>query len=102
MNRIPDKIKIAGITYDVIQKNADDNLKPSGTVYGEIVYDRQKIVLEESAPKEFKECCLVHELVHGILYAMARHDLRSNEQFVEGFAQQLYQVMKDNKLCFND
>lgn len=101
MNNIPDKIKIGGITYDVVQKTADDDLQNGGeSVCGEIIYSRQKINLSETLPKEFKECCLIHEIVHGILYAMAKEDLRKDEQFVEGFGQQLYQVLKDNKLSF--
>lgn len=103
INTIPDKVKIGGITYTIVQKQPDNDLQVSdSTVDGEIDYQRQKINLNETFEKEYKEAVLMHEIVHGILYCMAESELRTNEKFVEGFAQVLYQVLKDNDLNFKE
>jgi hypothetical protein len=99
---IPNKVKIGGITYDVVQMPAGEYLKPDGNVWGEIFYHKAAIFLESNVADEYKEQCFVHELIHGILNAMGRTDLRSDEQFVEPFSQVLYQVLKDNKLHFDE
>lgn len=48
-------------------------------------------------PKDLKEQVLYHEIVHGILVALGYNDLGTDETFVQGFSNALYQMFKLRK-----
>ena len=47
---------------------------------------------------DYMEASFYHELVHGILDTMGKHELSDSEGFVEGFANLLHQYEKTKKL----
>ena len=96
---IPEKVKINWRTYSVEQgeHRAADN---GGNLYGEIVYENNKIFLYEKLDQSEKEVTLLHEIIHGLLYFMGKDDLRNDEAFVTAFSENLYQVIRDNPEVF--
>lgn len=50
------------------------------------------IYVNTKQPKQGQEMALAHEVVHAILFTMGKRD--HDEEFVEGFAQLLYQYEK--------
>jgi len=96
---IPNKVKIGGINYQVC-RDKDSELN-CGNLDGEIRYSQQEIVLNSKMNGEYAECIFIHEVVHGICNTIGRNDLRVDERFIESFSQCLYQVLKDNKLSFD-
>jgi hypothetical protein len=91
---IVDQVKINWRKYKVEQ--GEHRTGESGRdLYGEIAYERQKIYLYDKLGDDEKAVTLLHEIVHGILYFMGS-DLASNEGFITGFSENLYQVIKEN------
>ena len=72
--KIPDTIKILGIPYKV------------------------KEIPSSALGPQKKEQALLHEMIHGMLYAFD-HQF-DNEQLVQSLASTLHQVIKDNPLLF--
>lgn len=97
---IPDKVKIGGIDYTV-RRDCDRELS-CASLDGEIRYAMQEIALKSNYEKQYTEQVFMHEIVHGIFSAIGRNELRKDETLIESFSQVLYQVLKDNKLSFND
>lgn len=91
--RIPDKVKIGGLTLKVQFKPiaADrDN-------FGEISFINQTITIDPDVPPDKQEDTLVHEILEAIngYYGIG---LEHGKLLVMGRV--LYQVLKDNKLNF--
>jgi hypothetical protein len=73
-----------------------------GSNVGQINLPTGKICLAtnfrgESCNVDYMEVSFYHELVHGILDIMGKHELSSTEEFVEGFANLLHQYEKTKK-----
>jgi len=100
MLNIPETVKIGWRNYTITQSEhrTGDN---GGDLLGKIFYEDREIYLYEKLEKEEKVVTLLHEVVHGILYNMG-HEMCSNENFVTGFTENLYQVIKDNQSMFNE
>jgi hypothetical protein len=97
MLNIPDKVKIGWRNYIVTQgehRGCDD-----GDIYGQIEYEKRKIYLYKELDQDEKSVCLLHEITHGILFNMG-NELRTNENFVTAFSENLYQFIKDNPNMF--
>lgn len=69
---LPDKVKIGGMIFNVVDQNL---------------------------AQDCKEKVLVHEITHGIL-EHCNLKLDEEEDFVSRFSAALYQVLKDNNLKF--
>lgn len=95
--KIPNKVKIGGIVYDIEQ--TEHRSEGENILLGEISYSTGKIYLNETIRHDILAQTFFHEVVHGCLYAMGSK-LNDNEKFVEGISQQLYQVMVDNGWTF--
>lgn len=95
---IPSKVKIGSITYDV-STNKDDYLK-GAELLGEIAYTDQTVFVRSDIPKERQDNVFIHEIVHGMLYEMGHKDF-DNEDLIKPLSNILYQVLKDNKLSFD-
>lgn len=98
--KIPTKVRINKTTYAVKRVHS---FKARGK-RGEIHYANKEIkiaklinstVLQKflSISKEEQWEVFWHEIVHGILHDMQRHDL-NNERFVNAFCRRLYGVLK--------
>jgi len=95
---IPDSIKIGWRNYAITQgehRSGDSG----GDLYGEISYEKRQIFLYEKIDDDEKSVTLLHEIAHGILYNMGS-ELRTDENFITAFSENLYQVIKDNSNLF--
>lgn len=100
---IPEKFKLNGKTILVIVDDEyckDGDLNGFGfPIFGEADFDEKVITLASTHKgkkirKKVRELTYYHELVHLILDAIGRHQLKFNEDFVELFAQKLYEYEK--------
>lgn len=94
--KIPEKVKIGGLTYNVeITEKLDLGI---ANCSAEILYNDLIIRVTPQA-KEKMEADFWHEIVHGILSQLGykQHD----EKRVEEMAQSLYALVKDNPEMFN-
>jgi len=94
-----DSVKIGGIDYSI--RNDCDEYLDGAKIMGEINLVTQTISIDSKLKKQRKEQVLVHEIVHGLLYEMGNEDW-NNEEFVNPFSNILYQLLKDNKINFNE
>jgi hypothetical protein len=88
-------IKIGGTDYTVIEMQ--ESFASDGKVCdGDISYSMAEIrVAVKNKSKQYIDTVLLHEIVHGILYEF-NIKIPEEENFTEGFAKGLYQVLKDN------
>ena len=101
--KIPKELKIIGRTIKII---IDDELTNRNDTSGEAHYRYDKILLQpcvRGTPRtpQSIQITLLHEIIHFILEGLGESDLKSNEKFISSFSEVLYQVLKDNKLCFD-
>jgi len=99
MLSIPSSIRVAGIDYDVIEKDFVE-IDGNRNYQGSCCYTKAKIELLNSLSKDRKEQVLIHELVHAI-FNEAGFD-NQEEDVVNRLSIVLYQVLKDNNLYFGD
>jgi hypothetical protein len=90
---IPEKFKQNGKTITVI---IDDDYCNEEDIFGEADFTEKIITLchiykGKKLTKKTKELTYYHELIHLILDAIGRHNLKWNEDFVEEFAKKLYE-----------
>ena len=86
--KIPNKLKIGGHTYKVfLKKEWEDSKDEDG--YCDVT--KNEIVLKASMSQSCKEVTLLHEIFHA-LNSVLDHTV------MDSLSEQLYQVLKDNKL----
>jgi hypothetical protein len=97
--KIPEKVKIGGITYDVIAVNKPD--KTDKNIDGNIVYSSGIINISNGFDEceDYKKEVLIHEITHGILNFL---NIDKDEDFVEKFSKSLYMVIVDNPDLFKE
>lgn len=78
------EIKIGGIVYRVEYKELEEEM-------GKTTYGKQLIEIDSRQTKEQQEATLWHEIWH------CQNNQRTEVE-VEGLAQAIYQIIKDNKL----
>lgn len=93
--KLPNKLKIGGIILDVI---TDNYLASSEDKFGECDRMRGRIVIDASQPDDHKEATLLHEILEVI---NGEHEMGLEHKQITSLASCLYQVLKDNKLCFD-
>jgi hypothetical protein len=94
---IPNNFVLGGSTISVELVKND-----LGTNVGQIILPTGKIYVAtnfrgEDCNIDYMEASFYHELVHGILDILGKHDLSSNEEFVEAFSNLLHQFEKTKK-----
>lgn len=89
---IPKKLKIGGHTYKVITEKPGE-INERGTC-GVTNKSKGIISINKNLIQSEKECTLIHEIFHII-----NNEL--NEAVIESLSQQLYQVLRENKLLKN-
>lgn len=88
--KIPDKIRICGIDYDVIIKKFNDESK-----YGRTYERTASIHLNSNLNIQVKEETFLHEIFHIINWVS---EVGLDEKQVSVMARILYQMLKDNDL----
>ena len=96
--KIPKNIKIGWRNFKIVKvKNLKDEDKTS--LLGRIDYNKNTIELENNGIlHEFQKVVFLHEFVHGVFNALGKNALNEDEQLVDGMAEILYGVIKENKL----
>lgn len=83
--KIPKKVKIKGIEFDVKFEDLGDR------AFGDFNELPPLIRLNSKASKEFQEMTFIHEVLHILRDG-------TEEQWIKEFAWDLWLVLKDNKL----
>jgi hypothetical protein len=102
--KIPNKIKIAGITYTISNKKNlyHEDVDKKYHLDGLTDIDSQNIFFDfaKEAGEEYKELHFFHELTHLLFYysGIGKSKLWDNEQDVHNFSVLLHQVLRDNNL----
>ena len=96
---IPSAFKLNGEPYRVI---IDDDYCTDDSIYGEADFTQRLITIcgrynGKVLKKSLKEKTFFHELVHQILHSMDKEELKYDEDFVEAFAQRLYEYEKSKQ-----
>ena len=101
--KLPEKIRIAGVDYDVKMVNYLNN--GVNLAYGHIDFVKNTISLSATEPMSVGSTgiTLLHEILHGVLqhYGTAV-TLENEENVIDVFAKGLYQVIRDNKEFFEE
>lgn len=91
---VPDKIKIGGLSYDVLET---ENISLGMNYNAEILYGSQKINLRPMA-KGQKERTFLHEVLHGIYDNLGY--INHDEKQIDELAGSLYALIIDNPELF--
>ncbi len=94
---VPSKVKVAGIEYNVSEIN---RLVEDYGLQGQVFYHKGLIKIDANMSNDKKQQTFVHELFHAILNE-AGYD-EQDEDLVNRVSIVLYQVLKDNKLTFDN
>jgi len=94
--KIPEKLEVAGITYDIKEVESDCPELSYGGLVGSQYHTEQYIMLSEKLKGDVKCQVFTHEFVHAICDSLNITDetVCIDERFVESFSQLLYQVLK--------
>lgn len=92
-----DKIKVAGINYDV-QQVEYPNSNDGSVNLGLCNLEQSQIEINKHASQERQKQTLVHELTHAILFeaGLDWEDEEDNEDVANRIGLVLYQVLTDN------
>ena len=94
--RIPSKIKIGGLTYEVVET---ENITLGIDYNAEILYQSSKINIRPNGSKEQKERTFLHEVIHGIYDNLGYID--HNEKQIDELAGAFYALIVDNPNMFS-
>ncbi len=93
--KVPSKVKIGGLTYDVIET---DNITLGLEYNAEILYSSLKINLRPMAEQQ-KQRTFLHEVIHGIFDNLG-YTGGNDEKHVDELAGALYALIIDNPDMF--
>ena len=88
-----EKIKVGGVTYDVVEKEYIE-LSGGRNYQGVCCYGDTEIQIIKSLSAERKEQTLVHELTHAIFYEAGFEE--QDEDMINRLSIVLHQVLQDN------
>ena len=94
---IPQLVNVAGIEFDI--KDVE-GIHDRFDVLGQINYVQGSIELDISMCKSKKQQTLVHEILHACFNEAGYND--HEEEVINRVGIVLYQVLKQNKLCFGE
>lgn len=97
---IPQKIRVGGITFDVIEKDIPE--------YGQTTFSNQEIALRKSQREDQKAETLLHEVMHivcvqsGLSERLGNKDTvkLTEEEIVRALTPLLHTALVDNQLAF--
>jgi hypothetical protein len=93
---VPEKVNVAGIEYKV---NHIQGIEQTHGLMGLVRYGPAVIDLDASLSDERKEQVFVHEMLHACFFEAGYTE--QEEDVVNRVSAVLYQVLKENCLCFN-
>ncbi|WP_257008447.1 hypothetical protein [Shouchella clausii] len=93
--KIPEKIKVAGVVYDVIKRPFIE-IDSNRNYQGACTYQDTEISILDDLSDERKEDVFFHELTHAIFYEAGYEE--ADEEMVNRIGKVLHQVFKDNDL----
>jgi Zn-dependent peptidase ImmA (M78 family) len=93
--KIPTKIKIMGLTYDVVY--IKDKMEEDA-FFGRSWTEDQKIKINKSISKDRQDKVFLHELLHMILDESSFKDEAKDEKLIDCLSNNLYTIFTDNKL----
>lgn len=94
--KIPRKVNIGGIIYDVkIISGKANNALQQTTNLGNINSEKCLITIEKDVNKQTQEQTFFHEIMHGIEW---HFKLDISEENIDRIATGFYQVLRENKL----
>lgn len=88
------RLRIGSIWYTVVEA-AEEGLQSDSVA--EIVYENQIIRVKKGLSPAYRNVCIMHECVHGLLSAMNESKLNNNEAFVDRMAHALLLFLTDNQ-----
>lgn len=92
--KIPEKIRIGGIEFDVSEETRlNDGCR---MLSGEIRHVDCQIRINPDGAHEYKCVTLWHEILHGIEMQNQLELGEDRERIIEAFARGVYQVLQDN------
>ena len=96
--KMPDKVRIGGVEYCVVEEDRLNN----GEVMlaGEIRHTACEIAIASGYAHEYQCLTLWHEILHGIEMQMQLDLGDKREQIIEAFSHGVYQVLQDNESRF--
>lgn len=98
--KIPEKVRIGGIEYQVVLENRlNDGEK---MLAGQIRYMTGEIAIDSVLGYEQRCLTLWHEIMHGIEDEMQLRLGDEQERIIDAFARGVYQVLQDNGARFFD
>lgn len=95
--KIPEKLEVAGIVYDVSTVSQNDADLNRGSNAASQYMPFQFIKLSDKYEEgDYKNQSFTHEFTHAILDALdvSHQTIEIDERFVESFSQLLYQILK--------
>ncbi|MFW6030181.1 MAG: hypothetical protein ACOCRO_08005 [Halanaerobiales bacterium] len=96
--KIPEKVKIGGIDYEVIMVPLKSEELNYGDAIGSITHTDCKIWINKDMPIQKQQETLIHEIIHAIDVFVGDSNCEYFEENVESFGKVLYQVLRDNNL----
>lgn len=96
MNKLPPKVNISGIAYDIIEVEGLCN--DDGKLNGRISYSTTEISIEKKQSYQSKIITLWHEIIHALL---SHADVEHDEKIAVVLGTGIVGVIQDNrgKLC---
>jgi hypothetical protein len=90
--KLPDKIRIFGIDYEVQYERFDEKVQLSN-LSGSVMSCQQKIQINSGNARGQQEATLLHEIIHAIDYRLG---FDFSEAVTQALSSGLYQVLNDN------
>ena len=87
---IPGTINICGIPHSI--KISSDDFNIDAEHFGTINYKKCEIHISSDMPEAMQMQTLIHEWVHGALFAIGYDDLRGDEKLVQNLAMAINQT----------
>ncbi|MHB8276362.1 MAG: hypothetical protein ACYDIA_01745 [Candidatus Humimicrobiaceae bacterium] len=98
--KIPPKINIGGIIYDVkLVSGKVNNVLQEASFRGMYSNEKCIITIDKNANKQVIEQTFFHEVLHGI---ESNFKLKFSENNIDRLARGIYQVLNDNNLLLKD
>jgi len=99
---IPNIVKVGGVLYTV---KVVDEIIDSVNPVGRIIPRLGVIELRSGTSQDYMNTTFIHELIHAIHEHMGLGQTQGeglSEDYVDGFANALYMVLKDNPKIFSE
>ena len=93
--KIPNKVNIGGIIYDVTVEKFQHNSLTEDKLWGNIDHGKCKIYLNDNIDKQVLDQVFFHEVLHGI---ENEYQIKIRDADIDRISHGLTQFLKDNNL----